>query len=171
MKRILSLLCFACAAYAGPLDDSRAPAVVLVFVRSDCPISNRYAPELRRLSAEFSALGVAFTIVYPDPAETTESAARHSKEYNLPGDIWLDPKQELVKLAHVAITPEAAVFLPGKRLAYHGRIDDRYVSFGKARSQPTRHDLEDALAAVLAGRPVAHASAPAIGCSIADLMR
>jgi hypothetical protein len=41
---------------------------VLVFVRTDCPISNRYAPELRRLQDRFAPRGMAFWLVYPDPA-------------------------------------------------------------------------------------------------------
>src|SRR5437879_13737162 len=42
---------------------------VLLFVRTDCPISNRYAPELIRLNKEFSSSAV-FYLVYADPANT-----------------------------------------------------------------------------------------------------
>jgi len=38
----------------NPLADSSAKAVVFIFTRADCPISNRYAPEVRRLSASFA---------------------------------------------------------------------------------------------------------------------
>jgi len=34
--------------------------VVLVFAASDCPISNRYVPEIARLNREFSSRGVRF---------------------------------------------------------------------------------------------------------------
>jgi hypothetical protein len=37
------------------------------------------------------------------------------------------------------------------------------------RPAATRHDLEDALEAILAGRPVANHRTPAVGCLIADL--
>jgi len=70
------------------------------------------------------------------------------------------------------VTPEAAVFVPGgprARLVYRGRIDDRYVAFGRVRAAPTTHDLEDAVAATLAGRPVPHDVTPAVGCFIPDL--
>ena len=66
-------------------------------------------------------------------------------------------------------TPEAAVFDATGRLVYHGRIDDRWVEIGKARPQAQTHDLEDAIAAVLAGRPVARAETRAVGCTLADL--
>ncbi len=35
---------------------------------------------------------------------------------------------------------------------WHGRIDDRYLTFGTQRPAATRHDLADALNAALAGR-------------------
>jgi hypothetical protein len=64
------------------------------------------------------------------------------------------------------VTPEAAIFGRDRQLLYHGRIDDQYVELGRARRRPTTHDLESALEAVLAGRKVAPAGPPAVGCSI-----
>src|SRR2546430_8435574 len=43
---------------AEPLKVSGAKAVVLIFLRTDCPISNRYAPELKRLHQKFVAGGM-----------------------------------------------------------------------------------------------------------------
>lgn len=157
------------ASQPDPFKDVQAKAVVLVFVRTDCPISNRYAPELQRLDREFSERGVTFWMVYPDPGETLDTAGKHAKEYNLPGKVLLDPQHAFVKMASARTTPEAAVFAPGKRLVYHGRIDDLYVSFGKARRTATTHDVEAALKAVLDGKIFHHAPAPAVGCAIADL--
>jgi AhpC/TSA family len=134
---------------------------VFIFVRADCPISNRYAPEIQRLYREFSPRGVAFSIVYPAPGE----ARHHAKEYGLPGSIVLDPEHKLAKKADIHTTPEAAVFVED-RLVYHGRIDDRYLSLSKARANATTHDLEAAVAAALDGKPVPQASGPAVGCAI-----
>jgi hypothetical protein len=60
-------------------------------------------------------------------------------------------------LAHVTTTPEAAVFRSNGdvlREVYRGRIDDRYLSIGQERPQPQQHDLEAAISAALAGKPV-----------------
>jgi hypothetical protein len=157
----------ACA--AGDPFASSARARVLIFVRTDCPITNRYAPELQRLSQEFSARGAEFWLVYPDPAETAVSIERHRAEYNFPGTVWRDPRHSLVKLAHATTAPEAAVFDSAGKLLYHGRIDDRWVNPGTARPAARTHDLEDAIAAVLAGRRPAPAATPAVGCSLADV--
>jgi hypothetical protein len=36
---------------------------VFIFLRSDCPVSNRYAPELKRLSDEFAPRSAVFSMV------------------------------------------------------------------------------------------------------------
>ena len=62
-----------------------------------------------------------------------------------------------------------AVFDSAGKLLYHGRIDDRWVNPGTARSAARTHDLEDAIAAVLAGHRPAQSATPAVGCSLADI--
>jgi len=153
----------------NPLQAANSNATVFIFVRSDCPISNRYAPEVRRLYEKFSPRGVGFWLVYPDPKEAPAAIRRHLKEYRYPFGALRDPSHSLVTLTGVKVTPEAAVFVGGSKLVYHGRIDDLYVDFGKARRAPTTHDLEQVLEAVLAAKPVHEASAPAVGCFISDL--
>jgi len=150
---------------------SGTKAVVLTFVSVDCPISNRYAPELRRLYDRFASQGVLFRLIYPNPAESIDTIRRHLKEYGYRGQALRDPRHELVKIANATVTPEAAVYATSGQLVYRGRIDDRYVNPGLQRAQPTRRDLEDALSAMLAGKPVSHATVPAVGCFISDFLR
>lgn len=146
-----------------------APARVLVFVRTDCPISNRYAPELHRIWQEFHGSGVEFSLVYADSSETEESIARHTHDYDFGFPAVRDPGKTLVKRARVAVTPEAAVFNAAGELVYHGRIDNMYVEIGKTRPAATKHDLEAAIEAVLAGKPVEQPATRAIGCYLADV--
>jgi hypothetical protein len=146
-----------------------AAAQVFLFVRTDCPITNRYAPELQRIAREFRNRHVRFWMVYPDATETAASIQNHIKQYSFPGTPLRDPGHELVKRAHVTIAPEAAVFDASGKLKYHGRIDDRYVDVGTARPAATTHDLEDAISAVLAGKSIAHAETQAVGCWLADI--
>jgi hypothetical protein len=146
-----------------------AAARVLIFVRTDCPITNRYAPELKRIYNEFASRGVTFWLVYPDRDENPAHVRSHVAEFGFPGTPVLDPGQELVSRAHARVAPEAAVFDSSNKLVYHGRIDDRWVDFGKSRPDAQVHDLEDAIAATVAGKPVAHSATRAVGCSLADL--
>lgn len=145
-------------------------AIAFLFVSIDCPISNRYAPELQRLHERFAPGGVEFVFVYPNPAEAPDAIRRHRADYSYPGRVLRDPNHDLVKLAGASITPEAAVYDSRRQLVYRGRVDDRYVSLGLERPAATKKDLELALAATLSGRPVAEATTPAVGCFIADFV-
>src|SRR6266496_2855080 len=60
-------------------------ATVLLFVSTDCPISNRYAPDIRKLSDTYSKDGVAFWLVYPNPAESVADIRDHLKSFSFPG--------------------------------------------------------------------------------------
>jgi hypothetical protein len=146
-------------------------AIVFLFASVDCPISNRYAPVVQRLYQTFSSQGVAFWLIYPNPAETPAAIREHVKAFNYPVHALRDPKHELVKLTNVQVTPEVAVYDRAHALVYHGRIDDRYVSLGVERPSPTRQDLADALSATLSGARVKEAVTPAVGCFIADFVQ
>ena len=142
--------------------------VVLVFVRSDCPIANRYAPEMRRLHQSWKSAAVRMRLVYPDKDETPESIREHLSSHSLSIPALRDPKHALVAHAGASITPEAAVYLRGE-LRYRGRIDDRFPDFGKARAVPSRRDLELAVDALLASREVEVSRTEAVGCFLGDL--
>jgi len=157
------------------VDPFQAPAniksIVFLFTSVDCPISNRYAPVIKRLNDTYASRGVQFWLVYPNPFETPDTIRKHLKDFAYPIPALLDPDHALVKIAKVSVTPEAAIFDRQGRELYHGSIDDRQVSLSIERPAPTRHDLDDALSAVLAGKPVAQASTQAFGCFIADFTK
>lgn len=150
-----------------PLQKFPGKVVVLVFVRTDCPVSNRYAPAIQRISAKYEGKA-AFWLVYLDKSESPEKIRQHEREYNYKIPALRDPQRVLVKLAQARVTPEVAVFDASRHLAYHGRIDDLYQDLGRARRAPTTHELEDAIQAVLDGH-APPASAPGVGCFISDL--
>jgi hypothetical protein len=153
----------------GQLAPANTRVVVLIFVATDCPISNRYIPEVQRLHQEFVSKGVVIWWVFPNPSDTLSAVRKHEKDFAIDTPTLIDSRQELVRMAHVAVTPEAAVFAVDHghlREIYHGRIDDRYIAFGQERPQATHHELEEAIQAVLAGRPVPQPVAGPVGCSI-----
>lgn len=174
---LLPLLALLLQTLSGsPLDGLQAPAgtkaIVFIFTTTDCPISNRYAPEVRRIAEAFRAKGMVFRLVYPSPSEDAASIREHMTAYAYTGvfEPFRDPKLELVKLTGATITPEAVVVAGGK-VVYRGRIDDRYVDLGRERPAPTRRDLFEALTAIAAGKPVAQPATQAVGCFISDLAR
>ena len=148
-----------------------ARAVVMVFVGTDCPVSNRYAPEVRRLAERFAPSGISFVTVYPNPAETAATIRQHLKDYGLPPRAVHDREQALVARSGVTITPEVVVYDARGRMVYRGRIDDRYTSVGVERPTASRHDLEEVLSAIIAGRTPPLRTTSAVGCFIADTAR
>jgi hypothetical protein len=151
---------------ADPFQEAAGKPVVLVFVRTDCPISNRYAPLIQRISARFAGKA-GFWLVYPGKTASPEKIRRHEREYNYKLPALRDPQQVLVTQAQVQITPEAAVFDASHRLLYHGRINNWYEALGHSRPAATTHELEDAIQAALNGNTPPR-SAPGAGCYIAD---
>ena len=155
-----------------PLQKIQGKAVVFLFIQTACPISNRYAPEIKRLYEKYASDGVSFRLVYPDKDDSAQMIRKHLKEYDYKMDALRDSRRELVKATGVNVTPEAAVFIPagdGVRMVYRGRIDDLVAAFGKTRPAPTAHDLDETLENILSGKPVTSKTTVAIGCSISDL--
>ena len=154
----------------SPIDilGSHARASVVVFTRSDCPIVNRYAPELARLHRKFSSKGVAFWLVYPDDREDRASIQKHVDEFGFPFTPVRDPEQILVEQIGVTTSPEAAVFDSRSQLVYRGRIDDRFPAFGISRD-PVERDLENAIVAALEGTAGELVTTEAVGCYLSDL--
>lgn len=148
------------------------PAIVLFFTATDCPISNRYIPEIRRLQKEFSAQNVTTWYVYPNAGETAAGIRRHELAYGSEEHVLLDPHHRLVDLTRAKITPEVAILVPdgadhdALHVVYRGRVDNRYIHFGLQRPQATEHDLEQAVADVLQHRPVHQPDGPPVGCTI-----
>lgn len=148
----------------APIDG--AAATVLIFTAVECPISNRYAPAVRRLAETYAARGVRVWLVYPNLGELPQAVKAHADAFSYGLPVALDTSGTLADRAEATVTPEAAVFDRDGRLRYHGRIDDRYVDFGVDRPVPSTHDVADALQAVLDGQPVPRTTARAVGCAI-----
>jgi hypothetical protein len=150
--------------------------IAAIFVATDCPISNRYLPLLTRLSKQFAPRSVRLWLVYPNLGDTLAAVRAHQSQYpaaaSLPQLIAPDPG--FLDHAQVHVTPEAAIFhydasavsLMSQPVLWHGRIDDRYLTFGTQRPAASRHDLADALNAALGGRQPAAPAAPPVGCAI-----
>jgi hypothetical protein len=153
--------------FAGP---QRATA--FVFVHTDCPVSNRYVPELNRLGAEFAARSVALWLVYPGRDDSDADIRDHYREYGLRVPALRDPDFLLADLAGATMTPEAAVFTRGAnglQRVYRGRIDDRAVRLGVWRATARARDLAGVLERVAAGEALAPFTTQAVGCYIKSL--
>jgi hypothetical protein len=142
-------------------------AGVLLFVTSDCPISNAYAPELQRICSDYRSGGIGCTLVYEDPAIDPAGVRTHAAEYALTGiTAVIDADGTLAARTNATVTPQAIVVDPRGATRYSGRIDNLYAALGKRRPQATEFDLRNALDALLAGRDVRPERTEALGCYI-----
>ena len=144
-------------------------ASVLIFITTDCPISNSYAPEIQSILREFGDESLDFYLVHVDPDVTVEAARSHAADFGLSCAILMDPAHQLVSTVGATVTPEAAVILKDGTVAYRGRIDNWYGDLGAKRPRATRHELRAALDAVLEGKPVPEARTEAVGCYIPEI--
>jgi hypothetical protein len=149
-----------------PLDASGKKAALVFFITDDCPISNRYAREIHRICDAYASQAKC-TLDYIDADLTPAKVEKHMADFghgNYPAII--DAKQVLVKAAGATVTPEVAVVSADGSLAYRGRIDNMWATWGQSRREATELDLRNALDQVVAGKPVAVARTKAVGCYI-----
>ena len=154
---------------ATPTDTPRA--TVWLFISTDCPICNGYQPELERMRARYSPLGIDFIGVYPEVPLSAQEVADHVRDFAITYPTVIDSDRSLRKRFSVRFVPEVIVTAGGHGAAvdqsaflYRGRIDDQYPERGSRRPSATEHDLENALQAITTGRvPNVRVTTP-VGC-------
>jgi thiol-disulfide isomerase/thioredoxin len=150
------------------LAQGRGKVLVLIFVRTDCPISNRYAPLLQEMNKKYGQRA-SFQLVFPDKTESTDKIRHYLQEYSYQLPAIRDLDHALVKRTMAKATPEAAVFDAKGQLVYHGRIDNLYEHIGQSRRVATTHELADAIEAASKGLNPPISTTEAVGCFISDL--
>jgi len=141
-------------------------ALVLVFIGTECPMSNGYAEPLSQLADRYRDRGVQFVGVNANANEAAARVAKHAQEFRFSFPVLKDEKQVLANAVGARVTPEAFVLDSGRVVRYRGRIDDAYQSRLKKKNQVGSRDLEAAIEAVLAGKKIDQAVTAAYGCAI-----
>lgn len=147
------------AELAGPC------ATVVFFAGVGCPIVQRYLPRIGALAREREADGVRVLVVNTGPGDGLVEAAAQQVELAPAASFAKDFDGALARALGVERTATAVVLDGARRIVYRGRVDRQYRYAGAA-PDPGRADLAEAVADVLAGRPVAVASTPVEGCRI-----
>ncbi len=136
-------------------------ACVFLFISAQCPVSNAYSPRFVRLASDYGAQGVEVIAVYSDRQESLADITRHVHERGYTFPVVQDVNNVLADRLGATTTPQAIVVDPTGAVRYRGRIDDNAIS-----TRATAHDLNDALDAILAGKPVPNPQTRAFGCVI-----
>jgi hypothetical protein len=147
---------------------SDTKAVVFVFLGPECPVSQRYVPELNRLAAGQGTNGVEFFGVIAGQSMTRTQAAAFVKDYAIQYPVIFDEGLALARWLRPTHMPEAFVLKPDGDRLYRGRIDDWYQSPGKPRAVIQHRELRDAMDAARAGKLPRKFYAPPVGCYFED---
>lgn len=144
--------------------DAAIGPVILVFVDPDCPISRRYIPYLKELAKQMAGERRSLYGVISDPMITASDARGFGRQYEVDFPLLWDASGDLAQRLKPQMVPEAFVVDGHDRIAYRGRIDNRFESPGKLRGVVTQTDLADAVSALAAGRRPPIASTQPVGC-------
>jgi thiol-disulfide isomerase/thioredoxin/mono/diheme cytochrome c family protein len=148
------------------LDDfGKKKAFVLVFTNTTCPLVQRYMPTLKALEKEYRDRDVQFLAVNVGADDSIRAMAAQAVRFEMEFPFVKDADFSCAAALGVQRTPEAVVLDGERRIRYRGRIDDQY-RLGGTRESATRHDLREALDAVLADKEVAIKETPVEGCLI-----
>ena len=147
---------------------STTKAVVFIFLGPECPISQRYVPKLNRMATARDTNAVEFFGVVAGQTMTRTQALAFAKDYAIQFPVLFDDGLALARWLRPTHMPEAFVLKPDGDVVYHGRIDDWYQSPGKPRAAAQHHELQDALAAVVAGKSPRKIFAQPVGCYFED---
>ena len=145
-------------------DKPEIRATAIVFLSTQCPVSNKYIPELNRLAKLHQDDGVRLLGVISDPTITRAAAIQYAGEYQIAFPLLFDASGELAHRLAPTMTPEAMVLDRTGTVQYRGRIDDLWIDLRKQKLEPSHHDLADAMEAVAAGQSPATSKTPTIGC-------
>jgi peroxiredoxin len=141
---------------------------VVVFLSETCPICRQSIKTLNKLFEKYTALGVAFTGVFPSPyISTAETRKAFAKKNNITFPLVPDPGYKITDSLQAAITPEVFIrVIKTGKVMYQGKIDNMFEEVGKRRQVVTKHYVEDALMHILQGTNPDIAYTDAIGCFI-----
>ena len=122
--------------------------LVCCFLGVDCPVTEAYVDDLRRLHEEFSARGVAVVAIYSGASDHMNRVAAHALDCEFPFDVLIDRYQRMARNLGVERTPTFCLVDANRRLRYVGRFDDRFISEHQQQT-PESADLRQAIEAVI----------------------
>lgn len=140
---------------------------LIFFTCNHCPYVVGSEDRMKALFDRIQSLGISMVAVHSNetkdhPTDGWDAVLERMREK---GFRWLslhDEEQLVAKAFGAERTPHYFLFDKNDRLAYAGRQDNSPRDVSKAET----HELDDAIADLMAGRPVAMPRTDAIGCNI-----
>jgi len=156
-------------------DYSDSKVLVLVFTCNHCPTAQLYEGRIKQLAADYRNRGVALVAIeannpkavrldelgYTDVGDSFEEMKIRATFRGLDYPYLYDGETQAVSRAYgPTATPHLFIFDAERKLRYEGRLDNN-----PREPLVTHKDAREAIDALLAGKPVAVAKTPSVGCS------
>ena len=135
--------------------------VVVMFIATQCPVSNAYNTRMVKLHEDYASRDVAFVGINSNKQEGVSEIKKHAEEHGFAFTILKDPGNIVADAYDAKVTPEVFVISADGVVRYHGRIDDNMDA-----AEVQSHDLRAALDDLLAGKEPSRAATKAFGCTI-----
>jgi thiol-disulfide isomerase/thioredoxin len=154
---------------------SASKVLVIAFICNHCPTSQLYETRIKEIAEDYKDKGVAVVAIEPnnpdavmlnemgytdvgDSLEDMKTRAEY-RHFNFPY-LYDGETQKISTTYGPTATPHIFIFDSDRKLHYEGRVDNNM-----REPLVTKRDARDALDAILAGKPVAVAKTPSVGCS------
>jgi thiol-disulfide isomerase/thioredoxin len=156
-------------------DYGASELLVIAFICNHCPTSQLYEMRIKQIADDYKDKGVALVAIepnnpdavmldemgYTDVGDSLEEMKIRSEFRHFDFPYLYDGETQKISTAYgPSATPHIFVFDAERKLRYEGRVDNNM-----REPLVTRKDARDALDALLAGKPVAVAKTPSVGCS------
>lgn len=142
-------------------DYKDSKAIVLMFIATECPVSNAYNKRMVKLYNEFSKKDVALLGINSNKQESVEDIKEHAEKNGFKFPVLKDVNNVIADKFNAGHTPEIFVLNSNYEILYHGRIDD-----SRDEAEVEKKDLAAALDEILSGKKVSNPETKAFGCTI-----
>lgn len=148
-----------------------AKGFIVVFTCNTCPVAQKYEQRIMDLHDEFSSKGYPVIAINSNdsrvsPGDSYEAMKELAKRKSYKFEYLYDETQEIAREYGATNTPHVYVLHRENgndlKIAYAGAIDNNTDDASKA----DKHYVEDAVNALLNGKPVPLAGTKAVGCGI-----
>lgn len=142
-------------------DYTSSKAIVLMFIATQCPVSNAYNERMAALEKDYRGKGIVFLGINSNKQEDVQEIKEHAAKHGFGFPVLKDPDNVIADKLNASVTPEIYVLNGSFDVLYHGRIDD-----SQREGKVSVRDLRVALDEVLAGKSVTTTRTKAFGCTI-----
>jgi peroxiredoxin len=149
------------------LDDyADAEALALVQSCNHCPYVQAWEGRMMAIQRDYGDRGLRLVAVSSNdaqayPEDSFPEMRKRAERLGFNFDYLYDEDQAVARALGAERTPEVFLFDRGRRLVYHGAIDD-----SRDERTVTRKYLRDALDALLSGEQPSVTETPAVGCTV-----